>query len=175
MPDRTRLERFEQALLPHLNAAHNLARWLVRNESDAQDLTQEAYLRALTFFDSFRGEDARAWLLKIVRNTCYTFLHQNRKHELAAAFDEEIHSGESGGGDPEAPALRNADRRLLKEALEELPAEFREIVVLRELEELSYKEIAEVANLPIGTVMSRLARARRRLEQALARRMGTGS
>lgn len=172
MPEQARLMRFEQALLPHLDAAYNLARWLVRNEHDAEDLTQEAYLRALTFFDSFHGGNARAWLLKIVRNTCYTFLSQTRKHELDTAFDEEIHG--AGAGDPEAPAIRDADRRIVREALEELPPEFREIVVLRDLEDLSYKEIADVANLPIGTVMSRLARARRRLEQSITRMMATG-
>jgi RNA polymerase sigma-70 factor, ECF subfamily len=163
--------RFEQVVLPHLDAAYNLARWLTRNDHDAQDIVQEAYMRAFRFFDGFRGGDSRSWLLTIVRNTCYTWIKQNRAHELTTAFDEDIHSMESDGSNPEMVLLENVDNQLLRQALEELPVEFREIVVLRDLEGLSYKEIARVADLPVGTVMSRLARARKRLEQGLADRV----
>jgi RNA polymerase sigma-70 factor (ECF subfamily) len=161
------LKRFEEATLPHLAAAYNLARWLTRNGLDAEDLVQDAYLRALKAFDGFRGGDGRAWLLTIVRNTCYTWLKENRVQELATAFDEEIHATEHGSTDPEALLLRSADKQSLNEALEKLPLEFREVIVLRELEGLSYKEIAELAGIPVGTVMSRLARARERLQQLL--------
>jgi RNA polymerase sigma factor (sigma-70 family) len=153
--------------LPHLDAAYNLSRWLTRNPDDAQDMVQEAYFRAFKFFDTLRGADSRAWLLTIVRNTCYTWLQQNRPRDLATPFDEDIHSGESDSADPATLALQNASHQMLKRALEELPAEFREVVVLRDLEGFSYKEIAEIAKIPPGTVMSRLARARERLKQLL--------
>ena len=164
----TRVERFEQVVLPHLDAAYNLARWLTRNDHDAQDVVQEAYLRALQFFDSFRGEGGRGWLLSIVRNTCYTWLRKNRAAEAAEPFDEDIHSAGQDTKSPEKAALENADRRMLQTALGELPVEFREVLVLRELEGLSYEEIAAVASIPAGTVMSRLARARQRLAHCLA-------
>src|SRR5262245_15031188 len=158
-------------ILPHLDAAYNLARWLTRNEQDAQDIVQEAFLRAFKFFDGFRGGDARAWLLTTVRNTCYTWLEQNRRSEQVTAFDEAIHSGEGETMDPSAVALRSGDVSLLKESLEKLPQEFREIIVLRDLEEFSYKQIADATNVPLGTVMSRLARARTRLKQILCARL----
>ena len=158
--------------MPHLDAAYNLARWLTRNDHDAEDIVQESYLRAFRFFSGFRGGDSRAWLLKIVRNTCYTWFRQNRPQELATEFNEEIHTPETETPDPEALLLQGADAQLLRRALEELPAEFREALVLRELEGLSYKEIAEVAGISIGTVMSRLSRARRRLEVALTSQTG---
>jgi RNA polymerase sigma factor (sigma-70 family) len=158
---------FGEYLLPHLNAAYNLARWLTGNDQDAEDLAQEAYLRALRFFGGFRGGDPRAWLLKIVRNTCYTWLQQNRAQAPMTAFDEEIHTDEGETSDPAALLLQKADRQLIQRALEELPLKFREILVLRELEGLSYKEIAEVAGVPMGTVMSSLARARGRLRQSV--------
>jgi RNA polymerase sigma-70 factor (ECF subfamily) len=161
------LARFEQAALPHLDAAYNLARWLTRNDHDAQDVVQEAYLRALKFFSGFRGGDGRAWLLTIVRHTCYDWLRQNRRYEPLTDLDEEPRDVESDALDPEALLLRAADNQLLRQALEELPVEFREAVILRELEGLSYKEIADIAGLPLGTVMSRLARARHRLKQYL--------
>jgi RNA polymerase sigma factor (sigma-70 family) len=164
----TRTAQFEEAVLPHLNAAYNLARWLTQNDHDAEDVVQEAYLRALQFFDGFRGGESRAWLLSIVRNTCYTWLRKNRPSQPAEPFDEEIHSGVRDTKSPETAAIENADRRMLQAALEELPLEFREVLVLRELEGLSYEEIAAVAGIPAGTVMSRLARARRRLAQQLA-------
>jgi len=168
LQDPNQLARFEQAVLSHLDAAYNLARWLTRNDHDAQDVVQESYLRALKFFGGFRGGDARAWLLTIVRHTCYDWLRQNRRYETLTDFDEELRDVESDSLGPEALLLRTADDRLLRQALEELPAEFREVVILRELEELSYKEIADIAGVPLGTVMSRLARARQRLKQSLA-------
>ena len=154
---------FEEAVLPHIDAAYNLARWLTRNDADAQDMVQEAYLRALRFFSGFRGTDARAWLLTIVRNTCYTWLRRNRSPELSCDFDEVVLARESEDPDPETQQLMKAQAQVVNEAIEKLPIEFREVVVLRELEELSYKEIAVVLEVPIGTVMSRLARARKRL------------
>lgn len=163
--------RFEQCVLPHLDSAYNLARWLTRNPDDAEDMVQEAYLRAFKFFDTLRDTDSRAWLLTIVRNTCYTWLQHNRSRDLAAPFDEDIHSGENASADPAALALKSASQQMVKEALEALPAEFREAVVLRDLEGFSYKEIAEIAKIPQGTVMSRLARARQRLKDLLGNRL----
>ncbi len=165
MQEQSDVARFEQTVLPHLDAAYNLARWLTRNDADAADVVQEAFLRALKFFGGFRGGDTRAWLLTIVRNACYTWLRRNRVNELATPFDEETHSVESD--DPETILLEGADREMLRQALEALPVEFREVVILRELEGLSYKEIAGVADVPVGTVMSRLARARKRLRLVL--------
>jgi len=161
------VQRFEEAMLPHLAAAYNLARWLTRNGADAEDLVQDAYLRALKAFDGFRGDNGRAWLLRIVRNTCYTWLQENRVQELATTFDEELYPVENDSTNPETLLMRSADKQFLKEALEKLPLEFREVIVLRELEGMSYKEIAELAAVPVGTVMSRLARARERLQQLL--------
>jgi RNA polymerase sigma-70 factor (ECF subfamily) len=166
-----KVTRFEQTVSPHLDAAYNLARWLTRNEHDAQDVVQEAYLRAFKFFDAFRGVDARAWLLTIVRNACYTWLQQNRGHESTTMFDEEIHSDDSDSLNPATLALQSADQELIRYALDQLPVEFREVVMLRELEGFSYKEIADIAGIPSGTVMSRLARARERLKQAVATRL----
>ena len=159
--------RFEQALLPHLGAAYNLARWLTQDEHDAEDVVQEAYLRALKSFGGFRGGDGRAWLLTIVRNSCYTRLRQKQAQGLVTAFDEAIHGDPVRSPDPEQQALRREDQQAVRQAVGELPAELREVVVLRELEGLSYKEIAAVADIPLGTVMSRLARARERLERRL--------
>lgn len=167
--EQDRLARFEQTVLPHLDAAYNLSRWLTRNDTDAQDVVQEAYLRALKFFDSYHGGDSRSWLLTIVRNTCYTWLQQNRARELTTEFDEEIHSTESGN--PETLLIEGANKQLLQQALEELPVSFREAVILRELEGLSYKEIADITDVPVGTVMSRLARARRQLQLRLVGRV----
>jgi len=156
---------FEEQILPHLDAAYNLARWLTRDAVDAEDVVQEAYLRAFRFYDSFHGIEARGWLLKIVRNTCYSWLQKNRGHNLTTEFDEEQHSVESH--DPETALIGKIDSQMLKRLLDELPLEFREIVILRELEGMSYKEIAGIADLPLGTVMSRLARARQRLQTSL--------
>jgi RNA polymerase sigma-70 factor, ECF subfamily len=167
--DTSHRERFESMVLPHLDAAFNLARWLTRSDQDAQDMVQESYLRALKFFGGFQGDDARSWLLKIVRNTCYTWLKQNRAQELSAVFDEEVHSAATEGSTPESLVIGNADRAMLLQGLEQLPVEWRETLILRELEGLSYREIAAVTDTPIGTVMSRLARARTRLEIILTR------
>ncbi len=157
---------FAELLLPHLDAAYNLARWLVRNGEDAEDVVQEAYLRALQYSGGFRGGDARAWLLTIVRNTSYTWLRKTRAYEPVAQFDEEIHTSGIGTSNPEELLLQNGDGRLVEQALSGLSVRFREILVLRELEGLSYKEIADVMAVPIGTVMSRLSRARDRFRQA---------
>lgn len=157
---------FERMLLPHLDAAYALARYLVRNEQDAEDLVQDAYLRALRYFDSYRGGDERAWLLTIVRRTCYSWLRRQRALGPATEFDETEH-GVAPGPDPEAGAVEGGLRELLSRAVDALPIEFREVVVLRDLQDLSYKEIAGILEIPIGTVMSRLARARRRLQAML--------
>ncbi len=158
---------FEQQALPHLDAAYNLARWLTRNEQDARDVVQEAYLRAFRFFPSFRGGDPRAWLLKIVRNTCYTWLHANRPLQGAAEFDETLFSPDFRAPNPEEVLLQNESATLLRHALEKLPPNFREVLILREFEGMSYSEIADVTGMPAGTVMSSLSRARGRLRQAL--------
>jgi len=166
-----RRSRCERAILPHLDAAYNLARWLTRNDQDAEEVWQTACLRAVQFFDGFQGTDARAWLLTIVRRSFYTWLQQQkRRQEIAEPFDDEIHTVEGGGPDPEAELLRRADARLLHEAFEALPLPFREIIVLREIEGMSYKEIAAIVGIPLGTVMSRLARARRHLQEFLIER-----
>jgi RNA polymerase sigma factor (sigma-70 family) len=167
---KNRRERFEEHVLPHLDAAYNLARWLTRNEHDAQDIVQESYLRAYKFFDSFRAGNARPWLLKIVRNTSYTWLQQNRPRDLSGNVDDELDI-ESNEPSPEAQLLRSDVAGRVRQALEDLPVEFREVMIMRELEELSYKEIAEIAAIPVGTVMSRLARARKRLQQSLSQQM----
>ncbi len=158
---------FEDATLPHMDAAYNLARWLVRNEHDAEDLVQEAYLRALKFFGGFHGTNARSWLLTIVRHTCYTWLKENRMQSATTPFNEELHGGEEQVTNQELQLLQSADSARVREALEKLPVEFREVIVLREMEGFSYKEIAEMANIPLGTVMSRLARGRKWLQELL--------
>lgn len=167
--DRTR--RFEAAVLPHLDTAYNLARWLLRNEQSAQDVVQEAYLRAFRFFDGFRGGDARPWLLSIVRNACFTWLGQNGRD--AIEFDEAHHGNTRDT--PDALAVndplhlleRKYERMQVNAAIAALPPLFREALILRELEELSYDEIAQVAGIPLGTVMSRLSRARAMLRATL--------
>jgi RNA polymerase sigma-70 factor (ECF subfamily) len=166
--DRERSELFEQRVMPHLDAAYNLARWLSGNDHDAQDVAQEASLRAFRFFASFRGENARAWLLAIVRNTFYTWLRKNRPPENTVAIDDETLDIEDVSATAEAASPQFADADAVRRAIADLPVEFREIVVLRELEGFSYKEIAELAEVPIGTVMSRLARARKLLQKRLA-------
>jgi RNA polymerase sigma factor (sigma-70 family) len=154
--------RFEQLVLPHLDAAFNLARWLLRGRADAEDVAQEAMLRAFRFFRGFHGGDARAWLLQIVRNTCYTWLEKNRAVDLTTEFDEELHPQPSVS--PETLAIAGDNRERLTRALEALPVRSREVLILRELEGCSYKEIAAITSVPIGTVMSALARARQRLQ-----------
>jgi RNA polymerase sigma-70 factor (ECF subfamily) len=158
---------FEALMLPHLDAAYNLAKWLLRNEQDAQDVVQEAFLRAFKSFGGFHGSNGRAWLLTIVRNTSYTLLKKKRVADLTTTFDEEIHA--SGDESVSAATIleRSEDAELIREAMDELPAEFREILTLRHQEDLSYKEIADIAQIPPGTVMSRLARARVKLKERL--------
>ena len=165
--------RFEQLVLPHVDAAFNLARWLLRGRTDAEDVAQEALLRACRFIRGFHGGDARAWLLQIVRNTCYTWLEKNRPMELSMEFDEEIHL--QACATPETLAIAGDDRERLILALETLPPRFREVLVLRELEGCSYKEIAAITALPIGTVMSSLSRARRQLHSALVNPIQKGA
>src|SRR5438128_11171977 len=169
---RAGLASFEEAMLPHLDAAHNLARWLLRNEQDTQDVVQEAYLRALKSFSGFHGSNGRAWLLTIVRNTSYTLMKKNRAVDLTTTFDEEKHATDHESVNPATLLERTEDAELVREAMDQLPAEFREILVLRHLEGLSYKEIADIAQIPPGTVMSRLARARAKLKECLAARIG---
>jgi RNA polymerase sigma-70 factor (ECF subfamily) len=168
LPGSDKFSRFEEQILPHLDAAYNLARWLMRNEDEAADAVQDACLRALRFIGGFRGGDGRVWLLAIVRNACYSRLKRGARREMETEFDDEIHSPGTEAANPEDLLERSRDSETLGRALEELPEEFREVVVMRELEGMAYKEIAEVAGLPIGTVMSRLARARKRLQQVLS-------
>jgi RNA polymerase sigma-70 factor (ECF subfamily) len=162
--EKAELASFEEAMLPHLDAAHNLARWLLRNEQDAQDVVQEAYLRAFKSFGGFHGSNGRAWLLTIVRNTSYTLLKKNRAVDLTTTFDEQIHAI---GHESVSPAAILEDAELIRKAMDELPAESREILTLRHQEGLSYKEIGEIVKIPAGTVMSRLARARAKLKEYL--------
>lgn len=169
----SRTTNFEETFLPHLDAAFNLARWLTRDPADADDVVQEAYLRAFKFFEGFHGGDSRAWILKIVRNTCYTWLQKNRSSEIVYELDEELH--EAPTGNPETALVATADRQMLMGLLEELPAPFREIVVLRDIEGLSYKEVAAITEMPLGTVMSRLARARKRLQDQAGRLQAGGA
>ena len=162
---------FEALMLPHLDAAHNLAKWLLRNEEDACDVVQEAYLRAFKSFSGFRGSNGRAWLLTIVRNTSYTLLKKNRGADLTTTFDEEIHASGDESLSPTTILEHSEDTELIWQAMDELPVEFREILTLRHQEDLSYKEIADIAQIPPGTVMSRLARARAKLKECLAARI----
>jgi len=154
-------------MLPHLDAAYNLARWLTRNDADAQDVVQDAYLRAFRFFPSFQGGSSRAWLLAIVRNARYAWMRRNRPSELLALTDETEYAVDAASPSAESELLWQARRESLSRCLEQLPLLFREIIVLRELEGMSYRELAEATELPLGTVMSRLARARKRLEQCM--------
>jgi RNA polymerase sigma-70 factor (ECF subfamily) len=166
--DKSSIERFEETVLPHLNAAFNLARWLTRNEHDAEDVVQESYLRAFSSFHTFQlGRDGRAWLLKIVRNTCYTWLRKNRPSEVSERFEEGDPDASVAHANPETLLLAKVNTQLMREALEDVSPEYREILILRELEELSYKEIAQILDVPLGTVMSRLSRARKELHDRL--------
>ena len=174
MAERPDLSTFEAVVLPHLPAAYNLARWLTKNDSDADDVVQDACIRSLRYFGSFRGGDARAWLLAIVRNSCYSFLRQRRREEPMTEILEDEPPGASGE-DPETILLAGQRAERLTQLIEELPVVYREVLVLRELEGLSYKEIGIVTELPLGTVMSRLARARKRLQHALEAHNGCAS
>src|SRR5215472_4838804 len=161
------LASFEALMLPHMDAAYNLARWLLRNEQDAQDIVQEAYLRAFKSFSGFHGSNGRAWLLTIVRNTSYTLLKKNHAVDLTTTFDEEIHTPGHESVSPAAILEHAEDAELIKNAMNELPAEFREILTLRHQESLSYQEMGDILKIPIGTVMSRLARGRAKLREYL--------
>ena len=168
------MKSFEQTVLPHLDAAYNLARWLANNDHDAQDVAQEACLRAFKFFANFRGDNARAWLLTIVRNTFYTWLRRNRPSEMLLASEDDALTIEDVSVNAEVLNRQLSDAEAVRRAIAELPVEFREIVILREMEGFSYKEIAELADVPIGTVMSRLARARKQLQKSLAGEFKSG-
>jgi RNA polymerase sigma-70 factor (ECF subfamily) len=170
-PKIVELASFEETMLPHLDAAHNLATWLLRNEQDAEDVVQEAYLRAFKSFDGFRGSNGRPWLLAIVRNTYYTFLKKNRAVDLTTPFDDEIHAIGHESPSPATILEHAEDAELIRKAMDALPAESREILALRHQEGLSYQEIADIAQIPPGTVMSRLARAREKLKERLAARI----
>ena len=165
--DSSRITLFEEMIHSHMDAAYNLARWLTGNDQDAEDMVQEASLRAYQYFEKFQGENSRAWLLTIVRNTCYTWLRQNRVNNFSLDLDDEIIDDRSDGFNPEGLLQNQINTQLLRNALEKLPAEFRELIILRELEDLAYKEIAGIVGVPIGTVMSRLARARQQLRRSL--------
>ena len=179
----SRLSSFERRVLPHLDAAFNLARWLTRNDHDAQDVVQEAFTRAFRFFDSLKDSDARPWLLAIVRNTGYTWLEKNRPADIvpiddAASFPADtVSAGHVAPAEtnPEVIVLQSANRKLVNQALEDLPLAFREVLVMREIEDLSYKEIAAIAAIPIGTVMSRLSRGREMLRKSLELRLKRAS
>ncbi len=169
-------DAFERVMLPHLASAHHLALWLLRHHHDAEDAVQDAYLRAFRRFDGWRGENAAAWLLKIVRNTCMTRLHARSQHANVVHLDTVANEGEfaghaatlaDGGLQPDARVAARAEQRAVREAVARLPPTYREVIVLRELEGLSYKEIALIADIPIGTVMSRLSRARHQLRDLL--------
>jgi len=170
LPDESKAVDFDRTFLPHMDAAYNLARWLVRNDHDAQDVVQEAYLRAFRFAAGFRRGDPRAWLLAIVRNAAFTWLKRNRGSDPSTEFDEQVHGVIEENG-LEADTVRKADGAMIRAALDELAHEFREVIVMRDIEGLSYKEIADAADLPIGTVMSRLARARGKLARSLNERV----
>jgi RNA polymerase sigma factor (sigma-70 family) len=168
--DSRELESFEAVMLPHLDAAYTLARYLTRDGDDADDVVQEAFLRALRYFGGFRGQgvsDGRPWLLAIVRNTAYTWRRRHRWNASVTEFDESLHSEAVADEHPESEFRRSNARETLTEVLDRMPPAFREVIVLRELEGLSYKEISEVAGVPVGTIMSRLSRARKHLQQVL--------
>ena len=165
-PADTQRRSFDEIILPHLDAAHNLARWLVRGTNDAEDVAQEACLRAFRYFDTFRGGNARAWLLTIVRNTASGWMQKNRSRQIATEFNEEIHDPGGEAVTPETLLLQGADTAVIEQAMNHLPVRLREVLILREVEGLSYKEIAEVVGMPMGTVMSTLFRARERFRHA---------
>lgn len=179
MRDEAKRARFEELVLPHLDAAYGLAHWLTRDKVQAEEAVQEAFLRAFKYFGAFHGDDARPWLLGIVRNACYGVM-QSSSHGYCVEFDEDTHRDEvlAPGTvvpfplDPEAAAIARAEREVIQRCLGELPPEYREAVVLRELHGCSYRDMAQIMDVPIGTAMSRLARGRRLLRGALALRLG---
>jgi RNA polymerase sigma-70 factor (ECF subfamily) len=160
-------ERFEALILPHLDDAYTLARYLLRNEHDAQDVVQDAALRAFRYFDRYREGDPRAWLLAIVRNCCFTWRRRHRSDRLTISFDDDLAPGLEGSPATDTLAIAQSDRAALERAVGNLPPEFREVIVLREVQDMSYSQIAAIVGAPIGTVMSRLSRARRRLAASL--------
>lgn len=168
MTPQDKLRRFEERISPHLGSAYNLARWLTRNREDAEDAVQEAFLRAFSALDNLRGNDAKPWLLTIVRNTCLTWLKRERGAMAAAGLEENLDHPTEPSPNPEAAVMISADRETVRRALEQLPPEFREAIVLREIEGLSYKEIAAAVGVPVGTVMSRLSRGREWLRRVLS-------
>jgi len=180
LPTQAKLQRFERLILPHMHAAYNLACWIMGDEQDAQDVVQDAYIRAFKGFDKYTDTNSAAWILAIVRNTCYTRFKRSGSCRETDVFDENCHS--TGAGDspgtpgvqllgPEESALEASNRAWVRTAVNELPIEFREVIVLRELEGFTYKEIADIADIPLGTVMSRLSRARNQLKHILAAKL----
>jgi RNA polymerase sigma factor (sigma-70 family) len=168
MNEAEKTARFEAVVLPHLDAGYGLARWILREDAAAEDVVQEASLRAFRFFDRMHGDNPRAWFLAVVRNLCLDWLKERRRHAVEESYDEEAHGGPSAPAAPETPdaaVARTAESRWLRGCIEALPLEYREVLVLRELEELSYKEISAIVGVPMGTVMSRLARARDLLQR----------
>jgi len=163
-----KIARFEATVLPHLDAAYNLARWMTRNATDGDDVAQEAMLRAFRFFDTFRGEDGRVWLMTIVRNTYLTWIRRQMPQQNVAEFDERVHTDIEAALTPESEFLRQATSEQVRRAIEQLPPEYREVILMRELEQMSYNEIAAVMQSPLGTVMSRISRARSMLRQLIA-------
>jgi RNA polymerase sigma factor (sigma-70 family) len=171
--------RFDAVMLPHLDAAYNLARWLSGSPTDADDVVQEAFLRAFRYFDGYEGDNPRAWLLAIVRNTWFTEWRRQHNRADATPYDDSLNVddqlpgwADESGEDPEKLAVRQDETELVHRALATLPVEYREVIVLRELEDMSYKDVAAVAGIPIGTVMSRLSRARRLLCTAVRAAQG---
>ena len=168
MTPQEKICRFEDQISPHLKSAYNLAKWLTRSHEDAEDIVQEAFLRAFSAFEGLRGEDAKAWLLTIVRNTSMTLLKRNRNTRATIGFEESLHDQSEHPPDPEEILMISCDREQVRQALEQLPLDFREAIVLREMEGLSYKEISTTIGVPLGTVMSRLSRGRDWLRRILS-------
>lgn len=168
MTSQEKLRRFEEQVSPHLKSAYNLAKWLTRSHEDAEDIVQEAFLRAFSAFETVRGEDAKPWLLTIVRNTSMTWLKRNRNAGATIGFEDALEDPIERSPDPEESLLISCDREHIRQALEQLPSDFREAVVLREMEGLSYKEISATIGVPLGTVMSRLSRGRDWLRRILS-------
>lgn len=163
------MKSFRDNLLLHLDAAYNLARWLTRNEADAKDVVQESFLRALKYSDTFKGDELKPWFLKIIRNTSFTIIKRKTNSQIFVPFDEDVHGSSEKIESPETQLLRSADINFVRTSLESLPVEYREVLILRELENLSYEEIAKVTETPLGTVMSRLSRGRTQLAEKLRR------
>ncbi len=180
MNDLIKKQRFHTIVMPHLSSAFNLARWLSHGHQEAEDIVQEAFLRAFKYFDGFHGDDGRVWLLGIVRNTFYTWYQQNKIQTKSTPYEDELYGLEfemtsiRDKNNPETKLIQKNSQRLLNEALCELPIEFREVMVMRELEDLSYKQIAELMQIPMGTVMSRLGRGRKQLATILLAKTENG-